>query len=205
MPNHTQPRYRFEARRLQWDHLTRMYPRAWIAQDWAEWHGTGEPPEPVDGSGALPQFGPVRAHIDTGEGVIEKREWPTVEAAIAWARSQVDVVLVRVGFSDYYSAGRTSAERRVGPRVMRLCAAKLSAAGAEDCCVEACLQHSVDATSHGRAAGCQCWRRGRAATWECGAANSFTPAVRRRTRRTSMPSCNRRRCLGAYTGTRPFP
>ena len=82
------------------------YPRAWIAQDWAEWDGTGEPPEPFDGSGPLPQLGPARAHIDTGEAAIDNCEWPTVDAAIAWARSRVDIVLVRVGFSDYYSAGK---------------------------------------------------------------------------------------------------
>jgi hypothetical protein len=84
-----------------------VYPRAWIAQDFAEVERDGEaqPPEPWDGTGDMPPFARPYGHIDLGSGIGEEGEWETVEEAIAWARERVDVVLVRVGYSDYYSAG----------------------------------------------------------------------------------------------------
>ena len=49
------------------------YPRAYIAQDWAEpeWDGEGDPPEPFDGTGPLPRFGPAWGYIDDGERAVE--------------------------------------------------------------------------------------------------------------------------------------
>ena len=83
------------------------YPRAYIAQDWAEleWDGEGDPPKPFDGTGPLPRFGPAWGYIDDGVRAVEEGEWLTADEAIAWARQRAQVVLVRVGYSDYHSAG----------------------------------------------------------------------------------------------------
>ena len=86
------------------------YPRAWIAQDWLEpeWDGEGDPPEPFDGDGPLPELGSPYGHIDTGSAAVENRTWATLEEAIAWARERVSVVLVRVGYSEFRHETRRS-------------------------------------------------------------------------------------------------
>jgi hypothetical protein len=82
--------------------MAELYPRVYIAQDFAEpgWSGLGEPPP----------LGPAYGHVDGGphtETTAEEGQWDDISDAIAWGRERAPVVLVRVGYSDYHSAGAT--------------------------------------------------------------------------------------------------
>ena len=92
------------------------HPCAWIAQDFIDpppWDGQGEPPTLEDslwdGTGPAPPLDKARGHIEPSEGdsgPLEEGEWDDVEDAIAWARERAPYVVVRVGYSGYYSAGK---------------------------------------------------------------------------------------------------
>lgn len=60
----------------------------------------------------MPPFEKARGYVEAADagGVVDEGEWETVEEAIAWARDRVEIVLVRIGYSDYYSAGAAHPE-----------------------------------------------------------------------------------------------
>lgn len=83
---------------------------AFVAQDFIEPSWLSDEPRGRSWLGApeLPPLGRARAHIEGGPEAtapLEESEWDTLDEAIAWARSHVRQVCVRVGYSDYYSAG----------------------------------------------------------------------------------------------------
>ena len=74
--------------------MAELYPRVYIAQDF------------TDGD----QLGRAYAHVDAGpltDAPADESEWDDVSDAIEWGRERARVVLVRVGYSDYHSAGAT--------------------------------------------------------------------------------------------------
>lgn len=89
------------------------YPVAWIAQDfrrtasdeWETWDGESELTPPSMAPARCQASCPAWALIDTGDQTGEEREWQSIDEAIAWARALVPRVLVRIGYSEYYSAG----------------------------------------------------------------------------------------------------
>ena len=79
---------------------------AWISQDFFDpsFDERGDPPAICAEMGSLPPFATAHAHID-GDGE-EAADFPTVDEAIEWARRRAGRVLVRVGHSRYYAAGK---------------------------------------------------------------------------------------------------
>jgi hypothetical protein len=92
-----------------------IYPRVYIAQDFIDpppWDGRGDPPSLEDSlwdrTGDAPPFGRAYGHVDPSpdaDALGEEEEWDDIEDAIAWGRERAQVVLVRIGYSGYYSAG----------------------------------------------------------------------------------------------------
>jgi hypothetical protein len=81
---------------------------AWIVQDFFDpaWEEPGRTPAICAEMAALPPFGRAHGLIDSDAGLVEEGEWDAIEDGIEWARERASRVLVRIGHSGYYSAGR---------------------------------------------------------------------------------------------------
>ena len=81
---------------------------AWIVQNFFDpaWDEPGRTPAICAGMEDLPPFARAHGHVDSAAGLLEESAWDAVEDGIKWGRERASRVLVRIGHSDYYSAGR---------------------------------------------------------------------------------------------------
>ena len=86
---------------------------AWLAQDFmGELGKLGKPPSICTSMSELPPFERARGLIDDPEeGLVEQGSWETLEEALEWAQLRAARVFVRVGHSDYRSAGETASQK----------------------------------------------------------------------------------------------